>query len=139
MRVKWGGDRAASDWTPIFGYSREISRPRDAASGLPTGKRQHKPFVITKPIDKLTPLFLGANVAGTPLEGIELLLVNTDRDGNSSAFFTVTLYQPNIVIRRADVPSPSEPPTEQVAFVYQNITWTYEPSGDSAADSWIVE
>jgi len=29
---------------------------RDAASGLPTGKRQHKPVTITKPIDKSSPL-----------------------------------------------------------------------------------
>jgi hypothetical protein len=29
--------------------------PRDSASGLPTGKRQHKPFVFTKVIDKSTP------------------------------------------------------------------------------------
>ena len=34
-----------------------IVSPRDAASGLPTGKRQHKPFTITKPVDKTTPLF----------------------------------------------------------------------------------
>ncbi len=27
----------------------------DPASGLPTGKRQHKPFVLTKPVDKGTP------------------------------------------------------------------------------------
>lgn len=26
-----------------------VVAPRDAASGLPTGKRQHKPFVVTKP------------------------------------------------------------------------------------------
>lgn len=30
--------------------------PRDPASGLPTGKRMHKPFVITKELDKATPL-----------------------------------------------------------------------------------
>jgi hypothetical protein len=29
------------------GTTHEIVSPRDAASGLPTGKRQHKPFVIT--------------------------------------------------------------------------------------------
>jgi len=31
---------------------------RDAASGLPTGKRMHKPFVITKELDKSAPLIL---------------------------------------------------------------------------------
>jgi type VI protein secretion system component Hcp len=31
---------------------------RDPASGLPTGKRQHKPLFITKQIDKATPLLI---------------------------------------------------------------------------------
>jgi len=30
--------------------------PRDAASGLPTGKRQHKPVRTTRPVDKASPL-----------------------------------------------------------------------------------
>jgi len=30
-------------------------QPRDAASGLPTGKRQHKPVNVTKPVDKSSP------------------------------------------------------------------------------------
>src|SRR5579883_1141306 len=29
---------------------------KDAASGLPTGKRMHKPIVITKSVDRATPL-----------------------------------------------------------------------------------
>jgi hypothetical protein len=33
----------------------EVVSPRDAASGLPTGKRQHKPLTITKEIDKSSP------------------------------------------------------------------------------------
>jgi len=36
----------------------------DAASGLPTGKRQHKPVAITKPIDKATPMLAGAASTG---------------------------------------------------------------------------
>src|SRR5829696_8166488 len=40
----------------VIAVSHEIVSPRDAASGLPTGKRMHKPFVITKELDKSTPL-----------------------------------------------------------------------------------
>lgn len=40
----------------VYSYAHEIISPRDAASGLPTGKRMHKPFVITKELDKSTPL-----------------------------------------------------------------------------------
>lgn len=35
-----------------------IVSPRDAASGLPTGKRQHKPVTIVKELDKSTPLLM---------------------------------------------------------------------------------
>src|SRR4051794_22487380 len=44
----------------VTGLSHEIVSPRDPASGLPTGKRMHKPFVITKEMDKSSPLLLNA-------------------------------------------------------------------------------
>src|SRR6187401_2230480 len=40
----------------VIAVSHEIMSPRDAASGLPTGKRMHKPFVVTKELDKSSPL-----------------------------------------------------------------------------------
>ena len=36
----------------IITMEHSVKSPRDAASGLPTGKRMHKPFVITKELDK---------------------------------------------------------------------------------------
>lgn len=64
----------------------EIVSPRDAASGLPTGKRMHKPFVITKefgvsskdnsvaeittPRDATSGMPTGKRIAGTPIGGI---------------------------------------------------------------------
>ena len=41
-----------------------IVSPRDAASGLPTGKRMHKPFVITKELDKSSPKLAEAVAKG---------------------------------------------------------------------------
>jgi len=35
--------------------SHSVTSPRDAASGLATGKRQHKPMTITKELDKSSP------------------------------------------------------------------------------------
>src|SRR3954470_1995728 len=40
----------------IIAVQHEIVSPRDPASGLPTGKRMHKPFVVTKELDKSSPL-----------------------------------------------------------------------------------
>ena len=42
------------DTIEIYGWNHEVISPRDAASGLPTGKRQHKPLVITKAIGAVT-------------------------------------------------------------------------------------
>ena len=42
----------------VLSYSYGIISPRDAASGLPTGKRMHKPFVITNELDKSSPLLM---------------------------------------------------------------------------------
>jgi type VI secretion system secreted protein Hcp len=48
--------KGREDSIMVIAYSHEVVSPRDAASGLPTGKRQHKPLVITKELDKSTPL-----------------------------------------------------------------------------------
>ena len=42
----------------VIGLSHSILSPRDAASGLPSGKRMHKPLVITKELDIASPLIL---------------------------------------------------------------------------------
>lgn len=56
-----------------------VVSPRDAASGLPTGKRQHAPVTITKELDKSTPL-LSRTASGTkPLApAMEKRLENRD-------------------------------------------------------------
>ncbi len=45
---------------------------RDASSRLPTGKRMHKPFVITKEIDKASPLLYRAMASGQALPSMEI-------------------------------------------------------------------
>ena len=39
----------------VHAFSNEILSPRDPATGLPTGKRMHKPFVILKEVDRGSP------------------------------------------------------------------------------------
>jgi len=45
------GKIRCGDGTCTIDFDQEIVSPRDAASGLPTGKRMHKPFVITLELD----------------------------------------------------------------------------------------
>lgn len=41
-----------ADGSCTISFMQEVTSPRDAASGQATGKRMHKPFVITKELDK---------------------------------------------------------------------------------------
>jgi type VI secretion system secreted protein Hcp len=58
--------------TMVIAVSREIASPRDTNSGQASGKRQHKPFVITKELDKSTPLLFNALVTNEIMTGWEL-------------------------------------------------------------------
>lgn len=67
----------------------EAPAARDPASGLPTGKRQHKPLVLTAEIDRASPL------APRMLDDAELqdLLVSSTADGKTP----VTLQQAKVL------------------------------------------
>jgi hypothetical protein len=54
-KVVCTGKIRCGDGTCTIDFDQEITSPRDAASGLPTGKRMHKPFTITKELDKSAP------------------------------------------------------------------------------------
>lgn len=49
-----------------------VISPRDPTSGLPTGKRQHRPLIITKPVDKASPLLAKAAASGTPIPNVRV-------------------------------------------------------------------
>jgi type VI secretion system secreted protein Hcp len=109
----------------ITGVSHEIVSPRDPASGLPTGKRQHKPFVIVKQLDKSTPLFLNALVNNETLTSV---LIGLLRDGQQVA--TIKLTNASV----ADYTDHGD--TEHWSFTYQKIEWTWLDGGITASDDW---
>ena len=57
----------------------EIVSPRDAASGLPTGKRMHKPLVFAIELDKGSPLLAGLTVGAKLAE----VTFSVDAEGKS--------------------------------------------------------
>lgn len=50
------GKIRCADGSCTISFDQEVVSPRDVASGLPTGKRMHKPFVINKELDKSSPM-----------------------------------------------------------------------------------
>lgn len=110
---------------PINGIGHEIVSPRDAASGLPTGKRQHKPLTITKQIDKSTPLFMNALVQN---ENLTSVLIGMLRNGNQVMTIRLTNASVSDRVQKGDY--------ETISFTYQKITWTWVDGGITAEDDW---
>src|SRR5262245_39408907 len=85
----------------VIAVSHEIVSPRDPASGLPTGKRQHKPMVVTKELDKSSPLLYNALVNNENISEWELQfwtpqIKATSGTGVEVQHFTVKLVNANI-------------------------------------------
>jgi type VI secretion system secreted protein Hcp len=115
------------DFPPIdlTGVSHEIISPRDAGSGLPTGKRQHQPITITKQFDKTSPLLLKALVSN---ENLTSVLIGLLRNGQQVATIKLT----NASVSHYNLHGM----TETWAFTYQKIEWTWVDGGVTASDDW---
>jgi len=65
-----------------------IVSPKDPASGLPTGKRMHKPMLITKELDKSSPKLitnLGTVVLDANGETLSGTVAGMTKDGNKTS------------------------------------------------------
>ncbi|MBT8431610.1 MAG: type VI secretion system tube protein Hcp [Altererythrobacter sp.] len=117
-------DKDHDAWIDVLSWG-SAARParaalRDAASGRATGKRQHKPVTVTKPIDKASPLRVpvddgpGTLTLKQPMEGCTMgatyphVLVGDD--GVAGA---------EVTLERVTV---TECSREHVSFTYQKVS-----------------
>ena len=131
-------------WILVYGFHHEIVSPRDAASGLATGKRQHKPLSITKEIDKSTPLLYQAFVNNENFSEVILRFFTSDLKvaGKEIQNYTIKLINANIISIVDDMANnkiaenAKLPILEIISFSYQKIEWTWTDGAITATDSW---
>ncbi len=130
------------DSIEVFGFNHEVLSPRDAASGLPTGKRQHKPLVITKAMDKATPLLMNILVNNENITVWEIKFFRPSRTGTEEFYYSIELENANICSIRPEQLNNKYPENmphevrEHVSFTYQKIIWTWQDGGVTAEDDW---
>jgi len=135
-------EKGREDSIAVIAVSHEVLSPRDAASGLASGKRMHKPLVITKELDKSSPLLYNALVTNEAITEWTLQFWRSDRAGAEKASYTIILKNANIASIQFVMPNNKQPEFaklaeyEQVAFVYEKIEWTWIEGGITASDSW---
>lgn len=130
------------DSIEVYGWNHEVVSPRDAASGLPTGKRQHKPIIITKPIDKATPLLMNLLTNNENITDWSLHCWKPSRAGKEEQYYSVELVNANVASIQVEQLNNKYPENmrhevrEHVAFTYQKIIWTWQDGGITAEDDW---
>jgi len=128
----------------VLAFSHNITSPRDPASGLPTGKRMHKPLTVTKEVDKATPLLYNVMVNNENVKKLEIKFFQTQKTGGEKHYYTIELVNANIADMKTYYALTSDPANarlphlEDISFTYQKILWTYVDGGITAEDDWEV-
>ena len=120
-------------------FTSNLDTPREVSSGALTGRRQHSPVTITKRIDQTTPLLLKALCQNEPVTSAEFRFFRLNRSRVEEHFYTVLLENGYIssvqqVSKDAITGGRNTPMMEEVSFVFQQITWTYEIGGATHMD-----
>ncbi|HTN44955.1 MAG TPA: type VI secretion system tube protein TssD [Flavipsychrobacter sp.] len=134
-------------WIEINAYHHEVVSPRDASSGLATGRRQHKPFVFTMDIDVSVIAFYNAFINGEKLKTVEVKCFSPQRTGASGGgvetlHFTILLTNAAIVSMENEMLNNNDPALVNfekritIALVYESIQWTWVQGNKSAQDSF---
>jgi len=134
---------------PGLAFHYEVVSPRDPASGLPTGKRQHKPISFLKEWGAATPQLFQALVTNENLKTVKFEFLQVDKTtGKEGVYFTIDLTNATVAdIKQssgsadgADAAKHSSSQgikeLETITLAFQKITLTYVKDKTSAMDDW---
>lgn len=114
----------------VLAYSHD--RVAGSDGSVTGGRGQHKPVVITKNIDKSSPLIAGALHDGEEIE-CSIDFYRTSSVGSQEKYFTVRLSGARIASMNAHVPHSINmadgQPQEIIAVRYRDMTWTHVQAG----------
>jgi type VI secretion system secreted protein Hcp len=134
-------DRA--DTIECTAFSSEVVTAREAGSGRATGRRQYKPLMIRKRIDKASPLIAKALTNNEVIEGtFKFYRPNPTGDGTTQQFYTIVIKEGRVASQRQMLPdtivpaTSTDPPMEEITFVFGVITQTFTDGGIEHEDKW---
>ncbi|MEJ7830486.1 MAG: type VI secretion system tube protein TssD [Segetibacter sp.] len=141
---KFKGESAREAWKgkiPALGFHYEVKSPRDTASGLATGKRQHQPVTIIKRWDGSSPQLFQALVTNELLKTVFFEFIRTNNNGEEQVYYTIKLTNASVIsyepsINQQNALSPEVYETEEVSFTFQRIEIENKLAKTVATDDW---
>jgi type VI secretion system secreted protein Hcp len=110
--------------------------------GRPTGKRQHHPMVLTKEVDRATPLLYTALVNNERMSSWRLEFWQPSRSGREVQHYTIDLIGARLIDVKMEMLDNRRPENmslkerEHLTFAYEKIAWTWMDGGIRAEDDW---
>lgn len=136
--------RGREDSILVEEFRHHVHIPSDPQSGLPTGKRVHKPLTICKFFDQSSPKLYQALVTGERLTEVIINWYRISPSGSEEHYFKHRLedaiiigimpYMPNCL----DASKEQFQHMEEVSFTYRKISWEWMISGIASEDDWKV-
>ena len=124
-------------------FEQAVKTAREAGSGMASGRRQYEPLLIRKRIDKSSPLIAKALVENQVIEATFKFFRPTPAgDGTTQQFYTIKIEDGRVASQKMYVPdtivpaTSTEPPLEEVSFVFHTISWTFTNGGVTHEDTW---
>ena len=127
-----------SDRIAALKVSYEVLSPRDAATGQASGKRQHKPLVITKEWGPATPQIFQALVTNEALKSVLIEFFTVNAQGQMEVAHWIRLTNATVAAVRqfTEKDQSGLHPQEEVSFTFQKIEVSNSRGKTAAADDW---
>jgi len=109
-------------------FSWGVTDPRDATTGLASGKRQHKPFILMLDFSPNIAALMTAIATNETLKQVVVYLVSDDGATYGEILLT------NAALSEFDMSSGGDRPTESLWFTYQSIEFSAD--GSVYRDNW---
>ena len=123
----------------VLSMSHDVRVQFDPATGLPNGSGQHGPLYVTKIVDRSTTGFYKALGDTERLEEVTLDFYRLDPKTRAEVLtYSIELKNARIVSIETTLQPEDDAslPEETVGFVYEEVTWTWVPTGDATIASW---
>ena len=140
--------KRGNKWIPILAFGYAVQSPRDLATGQATGKRQHKPVVVTKAWGAATPQLFQALTTNEILDSVDIEFFKVNPNGEEYLYHTVKLTNASIVeikqyTREYELESAGHPEgvdpveLEDVSFTFQKIEIENKDGKTTTVDDWV--
>jgi type VI secretion system secreted protein Hcp len=134
---------AHKDKAPCVSFTYGVQSPRDIATGMASGKRQHQPFVATKEFGASSPQLFQACVTNEVLKSVLFEYIHTTPEGKEEVYFTIKLTNATIAAlkqysqeaaKHTEANDTHE--LEDVSFTFQKIDMENKAFKTAASDDW---